>query len=96
MNIVLIAAWGLAAISAFFVHPDGAYLNYPDYHTLGLLFCLMCVMAGLQRLGVFSYVLRRSIAWAISARSRSSSSMNYGIFCAILKPRLESAKTDKI
>lgn len=55
MNIVLMAAWGLAAVSAFFVHPDGAYVNYPDYHTLGLLFCLMCVMAGLQRLGVFSY-----------------------------------------
>ncbi len=43
----------LAIISAFFVHPDSGYANYVDWHTLMLLFSLMAVMAGLQRLGVF-------------------------------------------
>ncbi|MDE5967173.1 MAG: anion permease [Lachnospiraceae bacterium] len=43
----------LAVISAFFVHPDNEYMNYVDWHTLMLLFSLMAVMAGLQRLGVF-------------------------------------------
>lgn len=53
MNIVLIIAWVLALISAIAVPPDSAYLSYIDFHTLGLLFCLMAVMAGANRLGVF-------------------------------------------
>lgn len=53
MNIVLIIAWVLALISAIVVPPDSAYLSYIDFHTLGLLFCLMAVMAGANRLGVF-------------------------------------------
>lgn len=53
MNIVLIIAWGLALVSAIAVPPDSAYLSYIDFHTLGLLFCLMAVMAGANRLGVF-------------------------------------------
>lgn len=44
----------LAILSAFFVHPDAAYLTYPDYRTLVLLFCLMIIVAGLQSLGIFS------------------------------------------
>ncbi len=44
----------LAILSAFVVHPDAAYLTYPDYRTLALLFCLMIIVAGLQSLGVFS------------------------------------------
>jgi len=43
----------LAIVSAFFVHPDSNYKDYVDWHTLLLLFSLMAVMAGLQRLGVF-------------------------------------------
>lgn len=53
MNIVLIIAWVLAVISAVVVPPDRAYLSYIDFHTMGLLFCLMAVMAGANRLGVF-------------------------------------------
>ena len=44
----------LAVISAFFVLPDAAYLTYPDYRTLALLFCLMIIVAGFQALGLFS------------------------------------------
>ena len=50
---MLLAAWGLALVSAFLVPPDREWLGYVDFHTLGLLFCLMLVMAGLQDIGFF-------------------------------------------
>lgn len=50
---VLLAAWGLALVSTFLVPPDREWLGYVDFHTLGLLFCLMLVMAGLQDIGFF-------------------------------------------
>ena len=67
---VLCAAFVLAVISMFFVHPDGEYAGYADFRTLAILFCLMSVMAGLQKSGVFQYVaqalLRRvSKAWQL-------------------------------
>ncbi len=62
MKIVLIAAWVLAVISSFIIHPDMAYIDYIDFHTLGLLFCLMAVMAGLQRMGVFRYIAEKMLS----------------------------------
>lgn len=53
---VLCVALVLALISAFWVRPDKEYIGYIDFHTLAILFCLMSVMAGLQTLGVFSYI----------------------------------------
>lgn len=53
---VLCAAFALAVISMFFVHPDREYVGYVDFRTLAILFCLMGVMAGLQKSGVFRYV----------------------------------------
>ena len=48
---VLTAAFLLAALSMVFVIPDRAYGVYVDYQTIALLFCLMAVMAGFQKLG---------------------------------------------
>lgn len=53
---VLCAALLLAAISAVLVPPDAAYAGYLDLRTLSILFCLMAVMAGLQRLGIFRLI----------------------------------------
>ncbi len=53
-EIVLVLSLVLAVVSTFIVPPDGAYIGYIDFRTLALLFCLMAVMAGLNRLGVFS------------------------------------------
>lgn len=53
---VLIIASLLALISCFFVVPDKQYIDYFDWKTLILLFCLMAVMAGLKELGVFRRV----------------------------------------
>ena len=43
---VLTVALLLAVISAFIVPPDSAYVDYIDFRTLAILFCLMTVVAG--------------------------------------------------
>lgn len=61
-EVVLCVALLLAVISSFLVPPDREYAGYIDYHTLGILFCLMCVMAGLQKQGVFRWVAEKLLA----------------------------------
>lgn len=67
---VLCVALFLAVTSMFFVPPDEDYLEYIDFRTLAILFCLMCVMAGLQKIGVFN-----RIAEKLLGRVRSGSSL---------------------
>lgn len=67
---VLCVALMLAAFSMFVVPPDGEYSGYIDFRTLAILFCLMCVMAGLQKIGVFN-----QIAQKLLGRVRSGSSL---------------------
>lgn len=55
---VLTAAVILAAVSAVMIPPDGEYVGYIDFRTLSILFCLMTVMAGLQKLGVFRKIAK--------------------------------------
>lgn len=55
-EVVLCVALILAAASAFWIHPDEEYLSYIDFHTLAILFCLMCVMAGFRHIGVFEWI----------------------------------------
>ena len=69
---VLLAAWVLALISAFFVKPSGEYLGYIDFRSLGILWSLMVIMQGLKQNGVFSFVGMRLLAktrkvWQLSA-----------------------------
>ena len=64
---VLCAAWLLAGLSMLAVPPDRGYASYIDLHTLGLLFALMAVMAGLKGMGVF-----QRVAEALLRRTRSS------------------------
>lgn len=52
-EVVLVVAVILAVVSMFFVIPDPEYIEYIDFRTLSILFCLMAVMAGLQQMGVF-------------------------------------------
>lgn len=51
---VFAAAIAAAVISAFFVPPGAAYLAYPDYRVLALLFCLMIIVAGIKEQGIFT------------------------------------------
>jgi len=55
---VLTAAMVLAVLSAVMIPPDNEYIGYIDFRTLAILFCLMTVMAGLQKLGIFRRVAR--------------------------------------
>ena len=52
-EVVLVVATILAIVSAFVVPPSMAYMEYIDWHVLELLLCLMTVMTGLQRCGLF-------------------------------------------
>ena len=56
---VLSAAFCCAAVSMLAVPPDAAYLGYIDLRVLCLLFCLMAVVAGLQRCGLFRVLAER-------------------------------------
>lgn len=53
---ILTIALLLAAVSMFIVPPSAAYADYIDWNTLLLLFCLMAVVAGFQKLGIFSMI----------------------------------------
>lgn len=53
---VLVVAWLLAIISAFFVHPDAEYIGYIDFRSLGILWSLMVIMADFRMNGVFEKV----------------------------------------
>lgn len=66
---VLCIAMALAAVSAFFIPPDREYAGYIDYRTLAILFCLMCVMAGLQKLGLFRWIAMGLLGKVRSQRS---------------------------
>lgn len=58
---VLCIAAVLAVISAFFVKPGPDYLGYIDFRTLVLLFCLMAVVAGLQKGWAFDFLAQKML-----------------------------------
>lgn len=66
---VLCAALVLAAVSAFIVPPDAKYAEYIDFGTLAVLFCLMSVMAGLQKIGFFGNIAKRLLSQVKSGYS---------------------------
>lgn len=53
---VLFAAFILAVVSSCIITPDRTYISYIDWNTLLLLFSLMAVMAGFQKLGAFQAI----------------------------------------
>ncbi len=66
---VLCVSLILAAASTFIVPPDKSYWGYIDFRTLAILFCLMSVMAGLQKAGVFGRVARKLLSHVKTGRS---------------------------
>lgn len=59
---VLVTAFVCAAASMLFVPPSPAYMDYMDFRVLALLFCLMVVVAGVQRCGLFDVLARKLLA----------------------------------
>lgn len=56
------AAAFVALVSMLFVPPDGAYLGYFDWKTIGCLFCVLAVASAMRSAGVFDWVARAAIA----------------------------------
>lgn len=67
-EIVLWIALALAVLSMFVVKPDSRYLGYVDFRTLAILFCLMAVVAGFKRQGVFELLAEKLLSVAGSVR----------------------------
>lgn len=65
--VCLIAA-GCAGISLFFAPPNGETLAAVDWRVLGLLLCLMAVVAGLQSCGLFGALAGRLLTGRKSLR----------------------------
>jgi len=65
---VLTVAWVLAVVSMFIVRPDKEYIEYIDFGTLGILFCLMAVMAGLRKCGFFEMIAGKLLKLSGSMR----------------------------
>lgn len=59
-NVVFLIACLAAAVTVFFVPPDGLYLGYFDFRTLTCLFCTLAVVGALGRIGFF-YALAKDI-----------------------------------
>lgn len=68
-EIVLIISFILALASAFIVRPSADYIDYIDFRTLALLFCLMAVMAGFNKLGIFRLLASKLLSFAADSRS---------------------------
>ncbi len=77
-EIVLILSFILAIISVFFVAPNKGYFEYIDFKTIGLLFCLMAVMAGLNSMGVFKFIAEKMLS---KVKSISGLSLILGLLC---------------
>lgn len=65
---ILVIAAILAIISCFIVHPDSQYLGYIHTHTIAQLVCLMLVVSGLQRIGVFRIIGAKMLSHARTPR----------------------------
>ena len=59
---VLSASLVCAVISMVFAPPSAAYLGYIDTRVLILLFCLMAVVSGMQKYGVFDLLAQKLLA----------------------------------
>lgn len=56
---ILGVAMLLAVVSSCFVLPDKKYISYIDVRTMVILFCLMAVVAGFQKIGVFHIIAQK-------------------------------------
>ena len=67
-EIILCVSIVLAFASMFVIKPDAQYMSYVDWHTLILLFCLMAVMAGFQKLKFFQNIGMMLLSYVKNSR----------------------------
>lgn len=68
---VLCIAGFIAVISMFFTPPSVEYLSYIDFRVLALLFCLMAVVAGFNKTGLFILLSEKLLHRTKNTRSLS-------------------------
>ncbi len=68
-NPVLMVATLAAVISAFFVPPDGEYLNYFDFKTLTCLFCTLAVVCAFKDIYFFRIISAKIVSVFTTTRS---------------------------
>ncbi len=81
---VLTAALILAVVSCFFNPPGPELLSFIDFRTLTLLFCLMAVMKGFQKTGLFSVGARALLGRTKSLRQTSGALILLCFFTSML------------
>lgn len=55
-DLVLTASMILAFVSMFIIPPSSAYVDYIDVNVILILFCLMAVISGLTKAGLFNFI----------------------------------------
>lgn len=80
---VFCAACILAAISMCLVPPDSSYFSYVDYRVLALLFCLMTIMEGFKRTGLFGKLARGLLGRAKTFRQLELVLVMLCFFCSM-------------
>ncbi len=81
---VLAIAGAAAAVSAFFVPPDGTYREYIDGSVLSMLFCLMLVIGGLVKVNLVQAASERLLRRVDSTRTLTLSLVGFAFFTAML------------
>lgn len=81
---VLCCAVILAVVSMFWAPPSAVYLTYIDWRVLALLFCLMLVVAGWRKLGLFQILGEVLIRHAQNLRGLSFVFVSLCFFSSML------------
>ena len=80
-ELVLFLAWVLAVISSLFSPPQ---LSYIDFHVLGMLFCLMLVVAGFKKIKLLDYLAVRILTLCGSLREVTAALVGIAFFASML------------
>ena len=81
---VLSIAAVLAVISAVLVPPSAGYIAYMDFRVLALLFCLMAVVAGFIKEGLFDWISQKLLSKTDGVKAVSIILVNLCFFSAML------------
>lgn len=81
---VLVISAIAAVVSMFFVPPSADYFSYIDFRVLALLFCLMAVVCGLRKIGVFGALAEKLTCRTRNARALSIVLLLLCFFSAML------------
>jgi len=80
---VLFIAAVFALISMIFIPPSVQYFSYIDYSVLVILFCLMVVVSGLKKLGLFDFLSQKLLVRTKSVKFLTVLLVSCVFFCSM-------------